>query len=221
MHDIQRGILKNLTLKRSLPYGKMKPSGVEGNRFTYHLHVLLNEGLIRKRGTLYTLSAKGKHLSDRMSLASFKERTQAKIVTLIVCARGKEFLLYRRGKEPFIGRVGFPYGKVHLGEKIVEAAHRELKEKAGVEAKLVRRGDAYITVYEHGELITHMLCHVFSGTYRSGEPQKDSPIGECFWGKVKDVTEREAIPGFSEVARLLETSKTPFFAELSFDIVSQ
>lgn len=218
MHELQGHILKELMLKRALSYSQLKPKTVEGNHFTYHLNSLVADGLVKKNGKLYTLAAKGKRLADRMSMETFRERIQPKIVTLIACTKGKQTLLYKRGREPFLGLVGFPYGKIHLGEKIADAAKREVEEKAGVSPKLSYRGDAYIMVYEEGKLVTQMLCHVFSGTYVSGELTPKSVIGVCFWGKPEDIKSKEAIPGFKEIASLLRKSKKPFFEEFVFDL---
>jgi 8-oxo-dGTP diphosphatase len=46
---------------------------------------------------------------------------------------GDEVLLVQRKHEPFKGRWGFPGGFVEEGEKILDAAKRELQEETGVE----------------------------------------------------------------------------------------
>lgn len=42
-------------------------------------------------------------------------------------------LVIKRGNEPFKGSWGLPGGKVHEDEAVLAAAHRELKEEAGIE----------------------------------------------------------------------------------------
>lgn len=220
MHEVQRGILQKLSQKSGLRFSEIKPRAVESNRFMYHLKSLLDENLVKKTGLLYRLTPKGKGLVDRVSDSSFEERIQPKIVTLIACTREDDgsYLLYRRGKQPFLGKVGFPYGKIHMGERVAEAASRELKEKTGLSAELIYRGDVYITVHDEEELVTQMLCHVFSGTNPSGVLKRDSSIGQCFWSSLERVTREEEIPGVRQVLKLLTSSGEPFFKEYFLDV---
>ncbi|MGE0827738.1 MAG: NUDIX hydrolase [Hyphomonadaceae bacterium] len=55
----------------------------------------------------------------------------------IVCLRGDEVLLIRRGKPPREGEWSLPGGRIEWGEGAREAALRELKEETGVEAELL------------------------------------------------------------------------------------
>ena len=116
-HPIQKHVLRLLSAEHELPYVRLKPDRIEGNQFTYHLHKLVRRGYLEKHGRLYSLTTKGVQYTTSLNFEFFSERIQPKIVTLIVCKnKRREFLLYVRGKRPFLGMVGFPYGKVHLGE---------------------------------------------------------------------------------------------------------
>jgi 8-oxo-dGTP diphosphatase len=55
----------------------------------------------------------------------------------IVCLRGDEVLLIRRGKPPREGEWSLPGGRIEPGEGVREAALRELREETGVEARLI------------------------------------------------------------------------------------
>ncbi|MEK7505515.1 MAG: NUDIX domain-containing protein [Patescibacteria group bacterium] len=218
MHIVQRRILKELALHRNLNFSDLRSPSVDSNRHAYHVKCLLQGGFIRLDSKGYNLTSSGRRFADRMSLPTLVDRIQPKIVTLLVCKRGEDFLLYKRGREPFIGKIGFPYGKIHMGENIASAAARELQEKTGVTAELVHRGDVYILVLEKDEIITHMLCHVFSGTYEIGEPIA-SEIGRCFWARPEDISKKEFMPGFQEIGRLLKRrGRSLFFEEMTFDI---
>lgn len=212
MHEIQKQILKKLSLTKKAKYSELKSKDMEGNLFTYHLKGLLKEEYVVKKNDSYSLSAKGKRYTDRLSSCTLNVRIQPKIATLIVLKEKGKYLLYERKKMPFIHQVGFPYGKIHLEERIMEAAERELNEKTGLQATLKHRGDVYITVHDEMELISHMLCHVFSGTKITGEIKSD----ECFFGKLEDFPRSKLIPGVVQIAKLLEKNKTQFFFDEFF-----
>jgi 8-oxo-dGTP diphosphatase len=55
----------------------------------------------------------------------------------VVCLRGDEVLLIRRGKAPLKGEWSIPGGRMEMGEGAAQGALRELKEETGVEAELL------------------------------------------------------------------------------------
>lgn len=212
MHELQKQILKNLMLSKKAKYSTLKPPEIEGNLFSYHLKNLVTENLIELKAGFYYLTSKGKQHVDRISYTTLQTRVQPKIVTLIVLKEKGKYLLYERKRMPFINHIGFPYGKIHLEERILDAANRELLEKTGLEATLKHRGDVYITVHDEMELISHMLCHVFSGSKVSGELKKD----EVFWSKIEEFPKSKLIPGVTQIKKLLENNKKNFFFDEFF-----
>jgi len=221
MHPLRKQILQQLIVNPYLPYSKLKPKETEGNLFIYHLKQLTLEGLVGKRSDgKYELTSEGKVFADKLSLETFQVRIQPKIVTLIVCQnKTGESLLYKRKRQPFLNLIGFPYGKIHLGEKVARAAERELEEKTGLRANLKHRGDVYLTTFKDNRVFTQMFCHIFEGYNPKGELKKDSEIGECFWGKVKNLSDKKFMPGFGDVFRLVK-KPTPglFFAEFIYNL---
>ena len=173
-----------------------------------------------RRGDGYALTTKGLHYATGVTFEHFSPRIQPKIVTLIVVknARG-EFLVYTRNRQPFIGMDGFPYGKIHLGEKIAEAAARELKEKTGLVSDLTQKGDLYLMVTDpSGEMIAHTLCHVFLGTKPMGEITPQSPIGRVRWLSEKNLFNQNFMPGVVEAFRMATNkSKGLLFEEYEFE----
>jgi 8-oxo-dGTP diphosphatase len=55
----------------------------------------------------------------------------------VVCLKGDQVLLIRRGKPPRMGEWSLPGGRIEPGERAVDAALRELREETGVEARIV------------------------------------------------------------------------------------
>ncbi len=222
MHQIQKIILKNLSTFKIAKYSDIKPNHVESNKFSYHLKTLIKEGFVQHTNRKYSLTTKGKQLADQISIDTFKPRIQPKIVTLSVLTYKDQFLFYTRDKSPFVGYIGFPYGKIHLEERVAESALRELHEKTGLREDLQHRGDVYITAHEETELVSHMLCHVFTGNLNKAQYTKTLKVlpKNCFWTKIEHIPKNKLIPGVIQIAKLLEKtpSKKIFFEEYFLNI---
>lgn len=215
MHPLRSHILKELTLKKDAHYSDLKPQGVESNRFVYHLKRLLQDGLIIQTQGAYGLTAPGKRHIDKLSLKSFLPRPQPKIVTaLIVQDRDNRYLLMHSKRQPFIDKVSFPYGKVHYGEIISEAAARELKEKAALIVPLKHCGDAYLAIRDQGEIVSHMLCHVFYGKYTGRADGQDFKTHSIYWSDLGAIPKNKYVPGFLKLDELRKKSAR-FFVELT------
>lgn len=213
MHEIQRHILKKIATDGKSKFSTLKPNFIESNQFVYHLKSLIREDYITRKNIWYQFTAKGKFFIDRVSFETIKERIQPKIVTILVIRQKNKYLFYKRLRSPFKNFIGFPYGKIHLEERINEAALRELQEKTGLQTKLTHKGEIYITVHDETELISHMLCHIFVGNSPKGELKKENSMGQCFWSKLEEIPKNRLIPGVKEIIKLLKNKKDHFFAE--------
>ncbi len=218
MHEIERHVLKTLSLSVNARYRDIKPGRIEGNIFTYHLKKLANDGYITSKNDFYKLTPSGKRLVDKMSFTTLTERIQPKIVTILVIEKNERFVFYKRSHSPFKGLIGFPYGKIHMEEKLADAARRELSEKTGLTTSLKHRGDVYLLIHDEEELITHMLCHVFYGKDPKGMLESEMDKGECFWSNLQDVSQKELMPGVKQIMNLVKKSSDHFFAEYFLNV---
>jgi ADP-ribose pyrophosphatase YjhB (NUDIX family) len=219
MHRLQQHILSQLIHYPERRYADLKPDEVEGNLFMYHLRQLMAAGwVIKREDGKYELTPDGLRYAESLSLKTFSPRIQPRIVTLLVCRNEVgEVLLYRRHRQPLIGLSGFPYGKIHLGETILEAAGRELSEKTGLAARLTHRGDGYITTYVGAEMVSQIMFHLFEGTQIKGQLLRHVD-GEAHWITEAEIAEHKTLPSVIDLLRLLETHKERFFTELVYHL---
>jgi ADP-ribose pyrophosphatase YjhB (NUDIX family) len=97
----------------------------------------------------------------------------------VVCLRGDEVLLIRRGQPPRAGEWSIPGGRVELGEAVAAAALRELKEETGVEAKLL----GLIDVVDHTSEVRHAVLIDYAARWTRGEPVAgDDAVEAAFVG---------------------------------------
>ncbi len=221
MHHIQRAILRNLMRGDSLRYRDIKPAGVESNLFAYHLKALMQEGYVEQAADKqYSLTADGKRYVDTLSPESLKPRLQPKIVILLaVRDRLGRWLLMRRKVQPLLGQVGLPYGKLHLGETIHEATHRELFEKTGLKSELKHVGDGYVTIEENGAPVSEIFFHLFRGTAQTDKLHGNHMAGEIFWSDLApDWGNDQYLKSMPDIMRLLEDlPENRFFVELDYN----
>jgi len=89
---------------------------------------------LRARGQPIPRGENREMLSEQVNKAGNGEYPRAPVVAVgAVVTWGQRVLLIRRGAEPGRGEWSIPGGKLELGEKITQAAQREIWEECGIE----------------------------------------------------------------------------------------
>lgn len=86
----------------------------------------------------------------------------------VVCLRGEEVLLIRRGTPPRQGEWSLPGGRIEPGERATDAALRELREETGVEAELIGLIDVVDGIFPSAG--RHYVLIDYAARWLSGEP---------------------------------------------------
>lgn len=99
---------------------------------------------------------------------------------LAVCRRGGKILVAERYKagSAFSGKWGFPGGMQEVGETVLAAAARELKEETGIEAEPLRVIDAFDVIGKDAEAQVRahfvLVCIALQWRAGEGEPLEDA-----------------------------------------------
>lgn len=87
----------------------------------------------------------------------------------IVCFRGHEVLLIRRGRPPRQGQWSLPGGRIEPGERAVEAGLRELFEETGVTAEILGLIDVVDGLFPADD--RHYVLIDYAARWTAGEPR--------------------------------------------------
>lgn len=220
-HFIQRDIVELLAKNDSLRFAQMKPQGMESNIFTYHLHQLLQQKIIRKEGAYYSLDDTGLQHVDMISFSTGKTSRQPKVIAVIVlsCYHCGKHLFAKRKCQPYIDTYMHPSGKMHFGEMPSGHVRRELVEKLGICFYPMQRGIVTIKISNGTQPLTQVIAFVYSATIQSCDksfPESDRFVYE--WHEVDDLSSMRTMPGTREVLRIVQESKGLFIEEINTEI---
>lgn len=199
MHWIQIYILEQLLYVQTLRNRDMRPAKVESNLYQYHLKQLIKDGWIIKCDKVYTLAPKGLAWADRYSSELRSARQQAKVISVLIIENSvSEFLLITRERQPFLGSLIIPSGKVKMGEPTSKAAQRELKEKTGLEEiALTMAGTARIITMSNEDVITDAVAFVWHG--RATDHHVKQTSDGATWIDFNNLSKRQTFPGSLEL----------------------
>ncbi len=119
----------------------------------------------------------------------------------VVCLRGDEVLLIRRGTPPRLGEWSLPGGRIEPGEKAIDAARRELREETGVEARIVGLIDVVDGVFL--EIDRHYVLIDYAAVWVGGEPVAGDDAAEAAFVPLDAV---DAMVGWSETRRIIHAA---------------
>jgi 8-oxo-dGTP pyrophosphatase MutT (NUDIX family) len=172
---IQLKILSELLFNPKARFKSLNIDGLTSDHFSYHIKTLVEQGYIKKDGSSYSLTAKGKMLGGKIDTVNNTIEKQPKVSVFIIPVKKfgkvKKFLIQQRTKEPYYGYWGFPVGKIKFGNTIAEAANRELKEETGMYGKAKFCFEIHEMVYDKdtGNQLEDKFFQVVEVSYLEGE----------------------------------------------------
>jgi len=107
----------------------------------------------------------------------------------VVVFKDDKVLLIRRGKPPREGQWSLPGGRQRLGERVAEAAEREVAEEAGLVVKVGPLIDVVdsITRDDQGRVEYHYTLVDVLAEWRSGEAVAGHDAAEVAWADPGDL----------------------------------
>ncbi len=218
-HHLQREILYTLVTNPTVRYSKLKPEGIDGNIFTYHLQQLIKQKLVVKsEDGSYSLTALGKAAGINSNQTMTDILLQAHSVLLMAVRNPKgDYLLRKRLAHPVYGKSGFVHGEPVAEEAIEDTATRIFKAKTGLEVTFKPRGSGYIRIFrgKDTESFTHFTLLFADGV--TGDPIQTSKTGENIWISNPDFKDESMIPSMPDLVCRLEKPDF-FFCDLTYQL---
>lgn len=126
----------------------------------------------------------------------------------VVCLKGNQVLLIRRGQPPRLNQWSLPGGRLEWGETLEVAALRELKEETGVEAELLGLLDVVDGVFparpspdgKGGEITRHYVMIDYAARWTAGVPIAGDDAAEA---KFVSLDEAMALVEWDETRRVI------------------
>jgi len=130
----------------------------------------------------------------------------------IVCMRGDDVLLVRRGAPPLEGRWSIPGGRIEWGERAADAALRELMEETGCTAELIGLIDVVDAVLtnsgaetgESREPWAHYILVDYAARWIAGEPRAGDDAADARFFSPQEIA---GLDLWSETLRVIEAAR--------------
>lgn len=136
-----------------------------------------------------------------------REYPEAPLVGVgIICFKGEDVLMIKRGKPPRAGAWSLPGGRQKLAETVRDCALRELVQETGVEATIGPLVDVVdsMTRDEDGGLQYHYTLVDFRADWISGEPQPGGDAADARWFSPTELANMDL---WQETRRVIEMAR--------------
>jgi 8-oxo-dGTP diphosphatase len=98
----------------------------------------------------------------------------------VVLWRDNSVLLVKRKSGPYADKWALPGGNVRFGERLAEAAKRELMEETGIEAT-IRNPVGIFEIVMDQPVSAHFVLMAFAASYEGGEVKAADDAAEARW----------------------------------------
>ncbi len=113
---------------------------------------------------------------------------------------GERVLLARRGRAPSAGKWSIPGGLVHLGERLEEAAVREVQEETGLHVRLLGLCGVIDRVVRDGDAVRyHYVIIDYVAESVGGRLEAGTDAAEVRWVAVGDLGQYDCTEGLADM----------------------
>ena len=122
---------------------------------------------------------------------------------VVVFDENGRVLLVQRGRPPRAGQWGIPGGMLELGERLADAAAREVREECSIEIAIGGVAGVFEPVTRDGEgrIEYHYVVIDYWASYTSGEARAGDDAAAIAWVTMDEINDYALMPDSLEVVR--------------------
>ena len=115
--------------------------------------------------------------------------------------RDGKILVVRRARPPANGLYTLPGGVVEIGETLIEAVAREVREETALEIEPVALAGFRETIVRDmdSRIERHFIILCFASRWRAGEPVLNEELSEARWLDPAELAGLPTTPGLAEI----------------------
>lgn len=200
LHSAQASVLYTLRSATRARYSELlRPTGLEGDRFKYHLATLLRKQLVFKAvDGMYELTVEGKEFANRLDESTGREIAGPKASMLLVVRSHADgttyYLAHKRTREPFRDYWGIASAPMLRGLPIRDSAARELKKQTGIIASFTVAGvQRLIDTLPNGTILEDKLFTLLLGDVGGLQTPRQWSGGESVWLTREELLSKERL----------------------------
>lgn len=230
-NNTQLSILNRLMFAEKLKYSEIHEVTDNHDLFNYHLKQLVKKDYVKKQGSIYSLSEKGRQFvhhmeEDKTIQGKFKVGLWMDVLRK---HKGKwQMLLHKRLKHPQYGWIGSVTCKLGYGERMDESIERELMEEIQIKPlKINKLGVVRCFFRDKTEkMVGDGVFYCIAVPKWEGNIRYKNIEGEFFWHDIDKILELDKIfrtgfeLGLPHLNRFLKSPKnyTPYIIEMTSSV---
>jgi len=139
----------------------------------------------------------------------FPERPLVGVGAVII--ENDRILLVKRANEPNKGKWSVPGGLVRVGESLVDALKREIREEVGVEIEVDDVACVSEEIFRNGEVRFHYVIIDFFARITHGSVRPGSDAAEIRWVPIHEVDKIETVDFVKELINSISRGREKIF----------
>jgi ADP-ribose pyrophosphatase YjhB (NUDIX family) len=117
--------------------------------------------------------------------------------------RDGRLLVVRRARAPASGLYTLPGGRVEMGETLVEAVKREVREETALEIEvLALAGTREIILRDNAAVTGHFVILPFAARWVAGEVALNEELDDSRWIVPQDLADLKTTEGLAEIIQI-------------------